>query len=449
MGRTAQGWKLRRDDTSGLYYVRFRLGKSRPEYATGSRDPGRAAEQAARIYADAVAGRLKPRVTTARSSTLAAVVFAEWLASIETTHAETTRATWKTYVDAHYLDAFETLGDVTSARLSEYMRRRLGEVLAVTVRKELSALRSFVTWASEQGYVGDVVVPAIPKKSIGTRATTRKESATEVDAGDVADLLERLPVWSSSSHPKRFPVRAYFRVLWETALRPSTIQRLTVEANYHRGDTELRITAGTDKNRYVRRLPLTDAARAALDEVAPSSGTLFGRHDWRGFLPRAGAAAGLLHRIASGLSPYDLRHGRLTQLAEQGNLPGLAYIAGWTQVTTANVYARPNARAAKRLLEHVSGGVSGGASDGLAKTAVRRGGLEPPRSYPLAPQESETRRTPLKLAKTRPQITAGNRGTSEASGGVPPKELVELRDGVKRLRDGWGALEDTLARMGS
>jgi hypothetical protein len=48
-----------------------------------------------------------------------------------------------------------------------------------------------------------------------------------------------------------------------------------------------------DKNRFGREVPLSEAARAALDQVCPDVGLLFGSHDYRRLLREAAKAAGI------------------------------------------------------------------------------------------------------------------------------------------------------------
>jgi hypothetical protein len=47
---------------------------------------------------------------------------------------------------------------------------------------------------------------------------------------------------------------------------------------------------------------------------------------------------------------HDLRPGRLTPLAETGNLPGVAHLAGHRRVSTTALYVRPGRLAAERTL---------------------------------------------------------------------------------------------------
>ena len=60
----------------------------------------------------------------------------------------------------------------------------------------------------------------------------------------------------------------------------------------------------------------------------------------------------LLER-AKTFAAYDLRHTRLTQLAETGNLTGASFMAGHKRATTTAIYVQPNRRAAERTLSAV------------------------------------------------------------------------------------------------
>lgn len=417
MGRRTEGWRLRGgvDDTKT---VRFSHARKRHEYSTGERDPVRARAAAAKIYADVVTGRRSPAVAVAERP--AAPIFAEWLGAMKSLIAPSTHGLWTIYVSAHYLDTFATTRDFSTARAADYMRRRIGQVSRETVKKELSPLRSFFTWALEQGLVGaPVVVPPVPRSALGVRATTRHAGRADVSPDDAAAVLAALPEWSSSA-PDRFRVRAYFQVLWETSLRPATVQALRVPEHYRPGHVELVVEDRIDKARFGRTVPLTERACAVLNAVAPEAGPIFGRHDYRGFLRRAAALAGR-PELAERMTPYDIRHGRLTELAEQ-SLPGAAFLAGHRRMTTTTIYAKPTARAARAMLERL-GGDSGGDSPGPGENVVRRAGLEPARCYPLAPQASARPGFPLNLSAGTPQESAENGTSRRAIGDAPPEFL--------------------------
>jgi integrase len=105
-------------------------------------------------------------------------------------------------------------------------------------------------------------------------------------------------------------VRPLFTVLWETGLRESTILRLRTPEHYKRGARRLFISEDIDKARYKRSLPLTDAARKALDRVCPRKpGVLFAGVDedsLRYSIEGAAKAASIERHV----STYDIRKGQ-------------------------------------------------------------------------------------------------------------------------------------------
>lgn len=333
------GWRLRkRGDT---YSVRFRVGSERFEIATGARDLVGATRRAEAIYADAIAGRLKERTRfRLAADTPLEEVAALWLADMEAEVDAETVGLWKSYVRAHWRQHFGRLVDLTESNMAAYGRARLRAVLAVTARKELSALRRFVRWLAEQEHVSaPPVVPSLAKGAIGTRFEKRRRGQpTEISAEEARAIVAALP---ERSRKHGHIVRARFVVAYETALRPATLDALSVPEHYRRGADALRIAAEIDKARYGRQVPLSPAARAALDAVCPERGLLFGRHDHRDQLERA-ARRVLDETRAATFTAYDLRHCRLTELAETGNVTGAAYLAGHRRVGAAVLSVAPS-----------------------------------------------------------------------------------------------------------
>jgi site-specific recombinase XerD len=249
---------------------------------------------------------------------------------------------------------------LTSELCREYMKERLGHVLAVTVRKELTALRSFVGWLEEEGHIakGSVVVPFLEKRVTGTNYKKRRRVASfELSPEQIRELIRRLPEWSSAEDPARFMVRARFLVQYETGLRPSTIERLRTPEHYRAGSKILKITKGIDKARFDRDVPLNRRARRVLDYVLralerenggrPVRGLIFGKHDHRKFLAAAAARA-LPPELAERFAGAHLRSARITHALERpgSNLPGVQYLAGHKQISTTARYVKPSFRAA-------------------------------------------------------------------------------------------------------
>jgi integrase len=139
--------------------------------------------------------------------------------------------------------------------------------------------------------------------------------------------------------------------MWETGLRRSTVRRLSVPEHFTRGRAELRITKDIDKARYARVIPITPAAQAELDALAPKRGRVFDSVDYRHTLKKAALAAGLDESRAKRLGSHTLRHARTTHLLDSGaSLTGTAYLMGHLHVSTTDRYAHAKRRAAEEAL---------------------------------------------------------------------------------------------------
>jgi integrase len=166
------------------------------------------------------------------------------------------------------------------------------------------------------GQMPEIETPG--KRVLGHSArSARKQAFLVFTAKEVAAIIAKLPEAATSKRSGgTFPVRARFVVAWETSLRPATLDKLTMPENYRRGSSFLAITDEADKSRFRRELPLSDAARAALDSVCPAAGLIFGAHDFRTLLRAAAEAAGIDEYRAKRISDYDFRHSRLTHLGQ-------------------------------------------------------------------------------------------------------------------------------------
>jgi integrase len=458
MGRAAEGWRLvwRR----GVGHVRFRHDKHRYDVSTRTRDPRAAADAAASIYADIIGGRAK-QVTPGRVVTsLVAIedVLAKWLCAIEATHAKNTVGLYTLYAKTHWIPFFGRFDRITPTSAAEYGRARLRKVTRDTVKKELAALRNFLAWCQEQGVLGEAPkVATLPRRAMGVRSANRKTEATDLTPEDVDAFIAVLPEWSSE-RATRFAVRARFRVAWETALRPSTLDRLSAPEHYRAGASELVVADDIDKARFGRTLPLTDAARRALDSVVGKAGLVFGKHDYRPYIRAAATRAGLDPAKVATLTPYDMRHARTLHLTEtSGNLPGVAFLVGHTRITTTDKYLRATRRAANRVLESTGNGWHSGDAATAPPDAkgpgpeenpshikrVRRRGLEPLRLSALAPQGGGLELSARDDTRAGDQDGAQNGTDWTVSGGGHPT-LARCRAELDALSIGWDLLEEAV-----
>lgn len=230
------------------------------------------------------------------------------------------------------------------------------QALRPTVKKEQSALRGFLEWCTTHGHLSESpIIPPLPKKAVGTPYKfRRRQAATQLEPTEILAILERLHEWSDSKKVDPFPIKARFVVQYEQGMRPEMLDLLEVPKHYTKGSAVLKIEAGGDKNRWEREIPLTEAARKALDSVCPKKGLIFGVHDYRDALRKA-AKDVLDEERAKRITPEDLRHSRLTEWAETGTLPGAPYLAGHLRTSTIDKYAKPGRRAAERLLARLGG----------------------------------------------------------------------------------------------
>jgi len=291
---------------------------------------------------------------------------AEFLADFELENSKEWTGIVTLYFKTHLLPFFGSFEHFTLPMYREYGRERLQKASRSTVRKELSALRRFVEWCREHG--SDLVpVPSLPKHGpTGTRAkNARKRKATIIEPADAKRILLAMP--ERAPRTRAF-VRPLFVVLWETGLRPITVLKLETPLHYTKGSDRLFISREIDKEGFERHVPLSPAAREALDRVCPSGpGKLFqvAKGSLRDYLKAAVVAAGL----SLNTSPYDFKHSRISIGANSGApLAGIAHMVGHKHVSTTALYVQTGEEAAVRALEVMAqvrpkrllGGTSGG-----------------------------------------------------------------------------------------
>ena len=362
MSRTATGWTLSQDARTGVFQVRFTHQGRRHSFSTGKRESGEASGEAGRIYAEVVSGRWTPgRTLVTQAAKPFGEVAALWLADVEPTLDPRTFGLYRdTYVKTHFGPFFQTIDRLTTVWAEDYISTRLRKVTRHTLKKELSVLRRLSKWAHRRGYLDQMPEIETPgTRVLGHAAdSARKQTFIVFTAKEMAAIIAKLPVYATSKRSgERFVVQARFTLAWESSLRPATLDKLSVPENYRPGCAALTITDDVDKNRFRRELPLSESARKALDSVCPTSGIIFGAHDFRTLLRAAAKAAGIDAYKASHISDYDFRHSRLTHLGQvTSNLNGMMYLAGHTQPATTARYMRPQKAAAEEVLQAAADG---------------------------------------------------------------------------------------------
>lgn len=333
------------------FQVRFSLKGRRWAKMLGP-DRDVATDRALAFWLDVKNGRIQPEPDLPPDASFKKL-YALFLASISTEVTERTLDTYTMY-GRHFGTRLHTLADLTQGNLGNYIRARLGEVKRETVKKERATMGRFLQWLEEQGYIRETPkLPALRRGALGKAyGKRRRGAATVVSPDEIARIIAALPEWSASKRVDRFPIRARFLVLWETGLRPTTIDHLEVGKHFRRGADSLTLTDDIDKNRWGRSVPLSLAAREALDAVCPPRGSIFGEHDFRERL-KAAAASVLDEARAATFCEYDIRHARATYLASHHgeNLTGVALLMGWKRPTTLARYAHAQEGDARRIVD--------------------------------------------------------------------------------------------------
>jgi integrase len=406
MGRKTEGWTLHRDERTGIHTVRFRHQGRRHHRSTGTRDRREAQKRAAGIYEATVKGGpvlspIAPLFGVDLQELLGA-----WLTAMERERRPATIECWTMYANAHFTPFFgaDASRIADERELARYVEKRLAEVTRSTVAKECSAIQTLLRWCARPGIGYLDGAPTVPRPPRDAKGTSSKPK-TRVDLTDeqVEALLAALPVTIRAAEeggPKR-PCRAFFRVMWETGLRLSTLTRLEAPRDYRPGATELLIREEADKVGFARAVPLSGAAREALDAVCPKRGPIFEEADMRAQLEKAAKTAGIPEHLVHLVSNHDFRHARTTGLLDAGApLTGVAYLLGHKRITTTNDYAHARMKAAEVALATVDSGhqtghgarsvarkttkpAGGAGSDSIVMSgSLRKRGLEPPRGLP-------------------------------------------------------------------
>lgn len=418
----------------GFERVRETLGVPYGDWAR-RRASREAQEAAANFFRELVAGRTVTQTDRVLTAQTDEELVALWLGAIETDRNRKSVQTKRTYGrtwhaffsdEARWNDKRTPLERmVADAGPEDYAIGRLSDVLRKTVRKELTDMFAFFHWAKLRKHIAAIPPrPTLPKGEPGKRSGPQRALPVHVDPAEARAIIDVLPEWSDAARSKRenFHARA-FRVrdpndfMWETTLRPSTIARLSVPENWTRGSKTLVLRDADDKALYGRSLTLTARAQAILERSAPKAGLIFGEHRYDDYI-KAAALKVLPREKALRFARYDFRHGRINNLLElTGNMLGVAYQAGHTQLTTTNSYLRAQRRQGDAVIsaaDEAAGGSDKGTlearalSESVDPTAFTVGarGFEPPTPRPPARDPNATSRedshgAPKKRADSR------------------------------------------------
>lgn len=353
--------------TIGGRRIRQSLGIPWRDDRRGAREIGKAA---AEWYAKTVAGRVTERHARITTSLTLAELVAKWL-----THIDAARPRSASMFNSHgarFLKVFHNASEAFADTAPQaYVTMRLGQAVRRTVQKEQSSLFNFYAWCVHHDFIASLPTRyELPVGLAGIRTGKQREEPVEVTPAEARAIIAALPEWSAPQRgwrdgetmSGRYRVRAVFVFAYATGLRPSTVMRLECPRHWAPGATKLQITEAIDKAKFKRKLPLTKAALAVLQECATAPGPIFGCHDYRKPLRKAAIAVLGAERGAR-FARYDFRHAFGTHVLDASqNLLGTARLLGHTQVSTTNRYlhaADKDAEDALRLAELGSDSAAG------------------------------------------------------------------------------------------
>jgi integrase len=241
--------------------------------------------------------------------------------------------------------------------LASYIRERLRESLAKTVKSEVSGLRGLLKWLFELNYLDEFPLPRVPKGALGAQASRRtRVAAPELERSETGAILRHLADKADTG----WWVRPRCEFLYLSSLRPSTVDALSVPEHWEPGSKTLRISSDIDKEGFARELPLPAKALAILERCAPESGVIFGAHKYYRYIRKAVAEAVKKRLLSPGkaaiFTGQHLRSARATHLLDGGaSLTGAQYLLGHTRASTTARYARPSMKQAIAALKKVPG----------------------------------------------------------------------------------------------
>lgn len=175
-------------------------------------------------------------------------------------------------VEQHLLPEFEfsRLDDIRPRGVEGWKQRRAGQVKAATVGKELRTLKAMLTRAVAWEHL-----PRNPIEHVAEPRSLDSKPPRFYTAAELATLYAACSVRVNAGEgPQPNPVHAsMWRLLANTGLRRAEAQALR---RSWIGQDSMRILSTTEartKSGHWREIPLTDGARAALDEL-PTTGDL-------------------------------------------------------------------------------------------------------------------------------------------------------------------------------
>jgi integrase/recombinase XerC len=205
-----------------------------------------------------------------------------------------------------------------------------------TVARKLAAIRSFYRHLVERGELDNNPADLVP--------SPKKDAHLPqvLKAGEVADLLERIP----ASTPLDLRDRAMFEVAYAAGLRAEELTLLDVASADPDGE-QVRVEGKGGRTRFV---PVGEHAWRALDRYLSRGRAALDAGDSEAlFLSKSGkrlSTSDVRRRLKiqarqAGISPHTLRHSFATHLLEGGaDLRTIQELLGHASISTTQTYTR-------------------------------------------------------------------------------------------------------------
>ncbi len=265
---------------------------------------------------------------------------------------------------AHFLEGmrWKSIKDITAAAIDQYkVERTRAGAKPPTIYKALVTLSRFFKWAKRHGHIDH-----IPEFERVKPVSDYKPP--DLTPEDMRLLLAELP--NRASHPKHYPAREFFTVMWAQGMRAGELMSLTwADVDLERD--RLTVRASRDKARVGRTIALARESVDILSEMAQRKPLLvsrvFGVFDLRVSLERAAERAKLPH-----VTSHHLRHARLSELASSSHdVAAVQYFAGHQSLTTTDRYVRSRTERTEELLRGLNSGDAPAKSGQKARSRKR------------------------------------------------------------------------------
>ena len=196
-----------------IYVCRFTAHGKRHHVTTGCSDRGEAEQKACRIHAEAQLGRLRPpapRRSVLSSEAPLSKHAARWLAEVEANKAKWTAKGYRSCYERSIAVKWQYLSQIDTNTIAAFITQRSGQVKSPTVNRELVALSRFLHWCKREHLISEVPTFERPR-------SVSDYVPPDLSREEVHRVLAALP--TAKTHPKRYPAREFYTVLWGLGLR--------------------------------------------------------------------------------------------------------------------------------------------------------------------------------------------------------------------------------------